>query len=237
MNVDFRIKIKDTYDRISEKYDQIRRQPWKDLIEFMEKFDFLNECAILLDLGCGNGRHTNLLADACNFTIGLELSNELLKIAKSNRKTNNTFFINGDALHLPFRDRIFSNIIYIAAIHHLSSKKQRENSLIELKRVLSPIGKAILTVWRRYQERFIIIFLIDLLFLNYEKRGLEFGDIFIPWHGQDKKVIANRFYHLFTMREMKKILNKANLNIIECKYFSGKNKAGTNIITLLEKNK
>ncbi|MFX1451962.1 MAG: class I SAM-dependent methyltransferase [Promethearchaeota archaeon] len=232
--MDFRIKIKETYDQISEKYDQVRRQPWKDLIEFIEAHGFFDECYILLDLGCGNGRHTNLFADKCNSIIGLELSNELLKIAKSNCRTNNTFFINGDALHLPFRDNIFSNIIYVAAIHHLSNEKQRENSLIELKRVLSSRGKAIITAWRRYQEEFLIIFLIDLLFLNFKKRGLEFGDIFIPWHGSDKKIIANRFYHLFTMRELKNLLSRTRLKILECKYFSGKSRTA-NIITLFEK--
>ncbi len=232
--MDFRLKVKEAYDRISEKYDQIRRQPWKDLIKFIEENQFLADCGILLDLACGNGRHTNLLADACGLSIGLELSGELLKIAKSNYKTHNTCFINADALYLPFRDRSFSNIIYIAAIHHLSNTTHREKSLLELKRVLNPTGKAIITAWRRFQEEFIIIFLIDLLFLNFKMRGLEFGDIFIPWHGQDKKVIANRFYHLFTMREMKKILNKSKLKILECKYFSGKTGVN-NIITMFEK--
>ncbi|MFX0134387.1 MAG: class I SAM-dependent methyltransferase, partial [Candidatus Hodarchaeota archaeon] len=76
--------VKEIYDRISEKYDQVRRQPWKDLVQFIEKYQFLDDCDILLDLGCGNGRHTILLADSCNVTIGLELSMKLLEIAKSN---------------------------------------------------------------------------------------------------------------------------------------------------------
>ena len=236
MNVDFRIKIKETFDQISKLYDRVRSQPWKDLIHFIEEHHFLDECDSILDVGCANGRHTNYMADYCNFSVGLELSNELLTIAKSNSKKANIFFINGDAVYLPFRENIFSKIIYIATLHHISTNKQREHSISELKRVLCPTGKAIITVWRRFQERFFIIFLIDFLFLTFKSKGLEFGDILVPWRGQNKQIIANRFYHLFTMMEMKKILKKTGLKLLECKFFSGKS-GKDNIIALIENNK
>lgn len=232
--MDFKIKIKETFDIISDKYDKIRRQPWADLIHFMEDHQFFNDCDIVLDIGCGNGRHTDIMSNYCNFSIGLELSNELLKIAKITYKKMNSFYINSDAVHLPFRNNIFSKIIYIATLHHIPTEEQREQSLLEIKRILGPKGQAIITVWRRYQEKFFLIFFIDLLFLNFKRRRLEYGDIFIPWRGQNKEIIANRFYHLFTLKEMKKILEKVGLKILEIKFFSGK--SGTaNVIAFIEK--
>ena len=234
--MDFKINIKEAFDQISEIYDRVRRQPWKDLIDFIDDYNFLNECDVSLDIGCGNGRHTNILAGKCNLSIGIELSNELLKIAEESRKHSNIYFINCDAVHLPFRNDMFSNIIFIATLHHISTTQQRIESLKELKRVLNPSGKAIITVWRRFQERFFLIFLIDFFFLTFQKKWLEFGDIFVPWHGPNKKIMVNRFYHLFTITEFKTILKKADMNILECKYFSGKTK-NENIIALIKRKK
>ncbi|MHA1297931.1 MAG: class I SAM-dependent methyltransferase [Candidatus Helarchaeota archaeon] len=230
-----KIKIKEAFDQISEIYDRVRRQPWKDLIDFMKNYDFFDNCNIILDIGCGNGRHTKLMASKCSLSIGLELSYELLKIAKLKYNALNIFYLNSDALNLPFRDNIFSKIIYIAALHHISGENQRIQSLLELKRVLKSKGQAIITVWRRFQQNFLPIFLIDLFLMTFLNNKKEFGDIIVPWRGPDKTVIANRFYHLFTLSETKRIIKKAELKIIECKYFSGKTKE-ENIIALIEKN-
>lgn len=234
--MDYKLRIKEAFDRISEIWDRVRRQPWKDLVDYMENHQFLNNCDIILDIGCGNGRHTDLMADDCKLSIGLEISSELLKFAKQNYKKNNIYYINSDALNLPFRDNIFSKIIYIATLHHIQGENQRVKSLFELKRVLKPSGKGIITVWRRFQKNFFPIFLIDFFFMTFLNKNLEFGDIFVPWHGPDKKILANRFYHLFTMSEMKKILKKVDIKILECRYFSGKTK-DENLITLIMKNK
>ncbi|MHA1376903.1 MAG: class I SAM-dependent methyltransferase [Candidatus Helarchaeota archaeon] len=234
--MDYKLRIKEAFDQISEIWDRVRRQPWRDLVDFIEKHQFLDNCDIVLDIGCGNGRHTNLMANSCRVSVGLELSSEILKIARQNYKKHNLFYINGDALNLPFRDNTFSKAIYIATLHHVQDKNQRVQSLLELKRVLKLNSKGIITVWRRFQKNFLPIFLIDLIFTTFLKKNREFGDIFIPWHGPDKTIIANRFYHLFTMGEMKRILQKAEMKIIECEYFSGKSK-DENIIALVEKTK
>src|SRR5260221_2487885 len=49
----------------------------------------------LLDVGCGTGRHANLLADRNYFVHGIDLSEQMLEIA-NNSKRSNPIFSKGD---------------------------------------------------------------------------------------------------------------------------------------------
>lgn len=63
----------------------------------------------ILDLGCGQGRYTQLLKQLGHRVIGLDYSLELLKLAKTN--ASHLSLCRGDMLHLPFShqfDRILS---------------------------------------------------------------------------------------------------------------------------------
>ena len=90
------------YDEFYSKiYDKLFTAPYKtefevnDLIEsILSKMD--KEKAKILDIGCGTGQHIKLLSDNDYKVIGLDNSNEMLKIAKKNNPNNR--FILGNAL-------------------------------------------------------------------------------------------------------------------------------------------
>jgi len=100
---------------------------------------------LILDAGCGNGHDTIQVAKRCNaFTIGIDLSFNSVKLAKSKAKIGNvherTEFIVGDVERLPFRPKMFDAILIIGLLHHLKSTR----ALIRLSQAVKRGGIMIL---------------------------------------------------------------------------------------------
>ena len=81
--------------------------------------------------------------------------------------------------------------------------------------------------------------LIDLLLFPF-KKILNFkwqhGDILLPWYDEKKKVIAKRYYHLFTKREIMKILKKSDLSICDFSCRGGQSKSDNFFVLLRRKS-
>jgi hypothetical protein len=89
-------------------------------------------------------------------------------------------------------------------------------------------SKFIVTVWRKWQNKYRSYFLIDGLKRtfnsNYKNQqfieGLkEYGDKIVPWTLSHEKKSYNRFYHFFSKREIKKLLK--NFALVEFKIMGG----------------
>ena len=70
----------------------------EDVIRFISKNlqFFKNKKRKILDIGCGSGRHLNLLESLNIKCHGLDFSNEGLKLAKKNKKRKSTKLINDE---------------------------------------------------------------------------------------------------------------------------------------------
>ncbi|MGQ4554670.1 methyltransferase domain-containing protein [Halobellus sp. GM3] len=111
-----------------------------------------------LDLGCGNGRHAELLADRVERVVGIDVSGGLLQTARK-RALQRGFdeslrLVQSDAAALPLRDGAVDVAVYVATLHHLRSRERRVASLSELARVLAPDGRALVSVWSTAHDRF-----------------------------------------------------------------------------------
>jgi len=60
------------------------------LLKLIRKNIELTENATILDVACGNGRHSNYFAELGYNIVGFDLSNNLLKIAQKNKLKNNS---------------------------------------------------------------------------------------------------------------------------------------------------
>jgi len=143
-----------TYDRIADHFAATREYAWPEVTAFLE--DRTADRA--LDVGCGNGRHTELLADCASLAVGIDLSRGLLDTAVA-RACDRGFadaaaFIHGDAAHLPIATASVDLATYVATLHHLSPRTTRVASLSELARVLSPDGAALVSAWSTAHDRF-----------------------------------------------------------------------------------
>jgi len=215
-----------SFDAIASDYHSKRKKPWRPLeffITFLKKKGYSFK-GIILDLGCANGRNFKIMTKPPSKLIGIDMSLNLLKIAKSNLQNNEQYSINeskffqlvqGDIVNLPIRKKSINIIFSIATIHHIKKKSERKSLLIQMHESLKDKGKLILTVWRKWQTKFRDYFIwewikrnFSLGYKNQQKgRGLEeFGDKYVPWKLSKENDIYERFYHFFSKREIKRLV-------------------------------
>ena len=97
--------------------------------------------AQVLELGCGTGEYTALLAGTGATIAALDLSAELLHVARSRGLPSVVRFLRGDAERLPFPDGQFDAVVGNAVLHHL----RLDAALREIRRVLRPGGRCAFT--------------------------------------------------------------------------------------------
>lgn len=202
-----RFSIPKVYDLIAESFDSKRRHPWKEVIQFIKQLPSTNR---ILDLGCGNARHTSVMLERNFEAIGLDISYRILQAAKENElslvKDKLTSLINGDARVLPFKNKVFNNVIMIAVLHHFESKDDRLEILREIMRVLTENGTCLISTWLRTHPRFQKEDLSEIV-----KSGKK--DILVPWTLPDGKKI-NRYYYLFDKEELEAIVLHLDFKIL-----------------------
>jgi ubiquinone/menaquinone biosynthesis C-methylase UbiE len=103
----------------------------------------LKKKGIVLDLCCGTGRHSLILSQHGWNMIGMDLSKNLLAIAKQEMKRRTTEFplIRADMRYFPFRSKVFCAVINMfTSFGYLPSEKEDIKSLNEVQRVLKKNG-------------------------------------------------------------------------------------------------
>ncbi|RLF36263.1 MAG: class I SAM-dependent methyltransferase [Thermoplasmata archaeon] len=200
-----------TWDTIAQSFNTTRNKPWKQCIDFIQQ---LPDTYTIADLGCGNGRHLLPCAEHCKKAIGLDISKKLLNITKNKIKKqhlNNTELIHADITQLPLKENTMDAIVFIAALHNIRGRKKRIQSLKEVNRILKKNGRALISVWSRWQDRYRKHFIKKMLF-NKKKHGREeFGDIYIYWRQHSLNI--PRYYHLYSKKEFIRDIKQSGLEI------------------------
>ncbi len=94
-----------------------------------------------LEIGCGTGAFARQLAGRCRHVIGIDLSGEMIRAARSrSSRVKNLEFESADAMSWKFPQSHFDFICSIATLHHLD---QRE-LLPKIKEALKPGGVFVL---------------------------------------------------------------------------------------------
>ena len=98
-------------------------QPTASVVRFARQLQEVGRTGRVLDLGCGEGRHTFLFAQAGFETYGLDYLPVAIEKAREQAraqalKTGYTFIL-GDALHPPFRPQSFDVLIDSGFFHHV----------------------------------------------------------------------------------------------------------------------
>jgi len=129
-------KIIDTYNKTAAHYAKSRlgTEPKEELAKFIK---LIPSRGTVLDVGCAAGRDTRILKDAGFDVIGIDLSVELLKIAKE--QNPDIEFIFSDMRRMTFDDSLFDGIWARAVLHHLE-KSEMASTIKEFGRILKPGG-------------------------------------------------------------------------------------------------
>ena len=196
--------VADTYDRIAGHFSKTREYAWPEVESFVAEKPSVD---LALDIGCGNGRHAEVLTERATRVLGVDASRELLREART-RAAERGFdvgLVAGDASRLPIRDGAIDLAVYVATIHHLPTREARIQSLNELARVLAPDGRALVSTWSTAHDRF------------DETEGF---DTMIDWTLPGGKTVP-RFYHIYAPEEFHADLNASSLETMSFDISSG----------------
>lgn len=221
MNNDIKY-TKDFYDqdcnikRYGEAIDEVGL--WESEKIIFDKY--INKDDTILDIGCGAGRTTiNLYKRGYKNIIGLDLSTSLIAYANNYIKENNMDinFVVGDATELEYPENAFDVVIFsFNGMQCIPGKKNRDNVLKEVYRVLKPGGIYIFTAHNRDDSgRYQYVW-------DEEKIKWENGtqDSNLEIYG-DRYTIdptgETAFVHFSNIEEMIEFINQEDFEIIEYK--------------------
>ncbi len=198
--------VHDNYREIAVQFDVTRKKYiWPELEKVLS--DLRNGDSIL-DVGCGNGRLIENLKNKSVTYLGVDNSEELIKLAGVNYP-DQTFKVL-DILKLETLNQKFDLVISVAVLHHLPSKDLRLQALEQFKAVSKPNGKIIFSVWRLWDNKKYQKYLFKNIWQKITLRSdLDFGDLLFPWKNNKGEAVSERYYHAFTKSGLKKLLRLA----------------------------
>ena len=147
MNEKLTQKIRDDFDRIA-LYEQ---QGWNHNNHYhnflLRQISF--PCNNILDIGCGTGEFTRLLAKQAQNVMAIDLSPNTIEIARQrSREYTNIDFQVADIVQWEFPKEHFDAIVSIATLHHLPVEKLLPN----LQSALVPGGKLVILDLLKYEN-------------------------------------------------------------------------------------
>lgn len=96
------------------------------VVEFIKTFRKEKPKGRILDIGCGEGRHTLLFAQAGYFSVGVDLQPLAIRRARQFAKAKGVKkgfrFVLGDVFSLPFEANSFDVLIDYGCLHHVKKK-------------------------------------------------------------------------------------------------------------------
>ena len=137
--------VNDVYQKIAQNFSDKRYNQWSWITEFINEANKYPHRKNVLDVGCGNGRNMEGWINASVY--GLDKCREFIKMCIQKDKD----VVEADMTAIPFQKDFFDFIISVASFHHLSTEVRRVEALSEMRRVIKPNGKLLLSVWSRKQ--------------------------------------------------------------------------------------
>ena len=98
--------------------------------------------ARVLDLACGEGYGSFLLAGQAGHVTGVDISRQAIDHARGRYQRENLEFVVGSAADIPSEDNAFDRVVSFETLEHLA---EQENMLAEFRRVLRPDGLLIIS--------------------------------------------------------------------------------------------
>jgi len=163
------------WEALAERWEGARRHAWPAVASFAESF---RAGQLVLDLAAGNGRHGVIALKSGARVVGADFARSLLSFATE----RGIEAAQADARELPFQPRTFDGALFVAGLHCIPTRAGRIGALAELRRVLKPGGRALVTVWSRFREQGL--------------KGWNVADADVPWGD------VSRYYHFYTPVEL-----------------------------------
>ncbi len=130
------------WSRIAHKYDQVVDLQIGPKTRSMVRERAAKEGRLgnLVELGCGTGFYTEVLAGKADSVVATDLSPGMLALARDQIKAANVTFLTADSQKTSFRDGVFATAFMSLLIHFTEPDK----TLAEMHRILKPGGTLII---------------------------------------------------------------------------------------------
>lgn len=131
-------------ERLNNPYSNVEFETTKYLID-----KYMVNKGNTIDIGCGTGKYSiDLLSKGYSVTL-VDLSDKELEIAKANIDKNNLVaedIICASATELDeLPSESYDNVLVMGPLYHLQKVEERNKVLEDVKRILKPKGKALLS--------------------------------------------------------------------------------------------
>lgn len=218
--MDVKDSLRRFYDAQAEKYFHTRNKHRADVNIFLDQIKNSEKKTInILEFGCGSGRLLAHLLELKGIKINytwVDISKNLLSFAKkqiskkSAPKNITATFICDDIVHYLkwLKQESFDFVIGIASFQHIPTNKERSYVIKSIYRILKYDGKLLMTnrsfsLWflKKYQKDFLHSLRKYLISLG----KYQWNDLMIP--RKNNKTIDKRFYHIYTLAELKKFIS------------------------------
>lgn len=105
----------------------------------------------VLDLGCGSGWATRLLArmvadgpEGFGQVVGVDVSDEMIRVARASSKDfENVMYVWGSATKIPWEENFFDKMLSVESFYYYPDQ---ERALAELFRVMAPKGRLFILI-------------------------------------------------------------------------------------------
>jgi 2-polyprenyl-3-methyl-5-hydroxy-6-metoxy-1,4-benzoquinol methylase len=188
-----------------------------------------------LDVGCGNGRLAERLEREGRRAqyVGVDASPQLIAIASARAArlhyvaaTFRVADITAPGWSAAI-DAPFDLAVALAVLHHVPSFELRCNVLREIRALLKPGSKFVMTNWHFERNERLRKKIVAWETLGIDARDLEAGDALLTWERGGK---GYRYCHLVTQAEVKQLAEQTGFEIVEQFYAD----ADLNLYSVLE---
>ena len=141
------MKAKKGYNKLKSNYEKIPISFFNKYVEIPGVKRILKDIKRkkILDIGCASGTHSEILHKKGAIVTGMDISKEMIDLAKSRLPTLN--FKVGNMNHLPFKNNSFDILFYGLCIHY---EKNLNSVFKEAHRVLKKSGRLIISTHNPY---------------------------------------------------------------------------------------
>lgn len=198
---------------MAESYDCVDAEPFysNQYHAYRKMFQrhLPKDCDNALDIGCGTGIFTELLANRCARVVGIDIATRLLAKARAKcEKYRNVEILEGSATNLPFASSEFDLIVSFGET--LSHIQDYERAFSEIGRMLEPNGLFIFSVINKWCFRQIYS---PSEFLSALHSG---GGYWRVWKCEDDRGNATELsLRTFTRTEIDRLTQKNGIRIFE----------------------
>ena len=132
------------YDALSRNYDELygeeQNKKHAKVLEFLGNREFKT----IVDVGCGTGKLLRLISPRSQVGLGIDLSVEMLNIAKQRTTDTGIQLVRADASHLPLQDHIADGV---TSVSMTESGPVLEEHFNELSRIATKDATLVMTIF------------------------------------------------------------------------------------------